>query len=212
MRLPAMRSSNAGGSRYRLSGRLRVCSRSKTSCTAKPPRCAGDCSTSATASHRIEMRFSQTRGFSEMRCGEPQSRSIGVRFELPTAFSRSGDELAERARAAISALEQDAGTDDARTYWAGEAEANRAVKTALSAHRRGPGTVTDPSRVRPDHGQQSCAAWLSATSDPEGRGVRQSRRERLVNHLLGHAARPRVLQAIHGRRSDVCFKRNQQRK
>ena len=53
-------------------------------------------------------------------------------FDLPTDFSRSGDELAERARAAISALEKDVGTGDARTYWAGEAEANRTVKTTLS--------------------------------------------------------------------------------
>ena len=35
-------------------------------------------------------------------------------FELPTAFPRGGDDLAKRATAAISALEQDAGTDDAR--------------------------------------------------------------------------------------------------
>jgi hypothetical protein len=53
-------------------------------------------------------------------------------FELPTAFCRRGDELAERARAAISALEQDADTDDARASWAAEAAANRAVKTTLS--------------------------------------------------------------------------------
>ena len=53
-------------------------------------------------------------------------------FELPTNFSRGGDELAKRARAAISALEQDLGTDDARAYWAAEAEANRTVQTTLS--------------------------------------------------------------------------------
>jgi hypothetical protein len=53
-------------------------------------------------------------------------------FELPTDFSRGGDELAERARAAISALEKDVGTDDARASWAAEAEANRTVQTTLS--------------------------------------------------------------------------------
>jgi predicted acylesterase/phospholipase RssA len=53
-------------------------------------------------------------------------------FELPTEFSKGSDELAQRAQAAISALEQDAGTDDARAYWAAEAEANRTVKTTLS--------------------------------------------------------------------------------
>ena len=53
-------------------------------------------------------------------------------FELPTDFSGGSDELARRARAAISELEQDAGTEDAPAYWAGEAEANRTVKTTLS--------------------------------------------------------------------------------
>jgi hypothetical protein len=53
-------------------------------------------------------------------------------FELPTEFSRGGDELAERARAAISALEKDVGTDDAEAYWAAEAQANRTVQTTLS--------------------------------------------------------------------------------
>jgi predicted acylesterase/phospholipase RssA len=53
-------------------------------------------------------------------------------FEVPIDFSQGNDELAQRARAAISALEQDTGTDDARAYWAAEAQANRTVKTTLS--------------------------------------------------------------------------------
>jgi len=53
-------------------------------------------------------------------------------FELPERFLDGADEVTERARKAISALDQDPTNDDARAYWAAEADANHSVKTTLS--------------------------------------------------------------------------------
>ena len=53
-------------------------------------------------------------------------------FELPDSFLGGGDELTERAMTVINALDQDTTNDNARAYWAGEADANHKVKTTLS--------------------------------------------------------------------------------